>query len=123
MQQPWAIALVCLLLSCGRTEVVAGFPDSFVGVGLELRVEGEHPVVVRALEGGPADTSGLMAGDVITAVNNKPTEGATLGETVMRLRGEPDSQVTLTVQRGHEHLTVVVRRRAMAKASGDYKPQ
>lgn len=117
------IIVACLALGCGRTEVVAGFPDSFVGVGVELRVEGDHPVVVRTLQGGPAHSAGLLAGDVITAVNSSTTEGISLGETVMRLRGAPDSQVTLTVTRGKDRITVVVRRKAMAKASGGYKPR
>ncbi len=112
--------LVCL--GACATEV-DGFPPTFVGVGLELRIEGAHPVVVNVIAGGPADTAGILAGDRIVSVDSRETRDQTLGEVVMRLRGEPDTQVSLGIERGMEKVLVVVRRRSMAKAQTGYKPQ
>ena len=42
---------------------------------------------------------------------------------VMRLRGEPETQVQLTVQRRGDRVLVVVRRRSMQKAGEHYAPK
>ena len=39
----------------------------------------------------------------------------------MRIRGKPETQVTLAIERGDDRILVVVRRRKMAKKKGkDY---
>ncbi len=113
-----------VLLACNRTEVVPGFPDSFAGVGLELRIEGNHPVVVRTLPGGPAEIAGVQPGDQVLHIDGFSTAGASLGEVVVRLRGKPDSQVSMTVNRNNELITLIMRRQLMKKDNreGDYTP-
>ena len=54
------------------------------------------------------------------AVDGHETRGNSLGDTVMRIRGRPESQVTLTLQRGDQTILVVVRRKAMTKSGGSY---
>jgi carboxyl-terminal processing protease len=116
------LALCALALcACTKSEVVQSFPDSFVGVGLELTNGAPYPVVVRALDGGPADAAGVLPGDRVTAIDGESTAGKGLGEAVMRLRGAPDSQVWMTVERGAEKLVIVLKRKAMKKTSGDYR--
>lgn len=110
--------LVLVLAStsaCTRTEVVASFPDSYVGVGMELRIVDEIPEVVRTLPGGSAREAGVEAGDRLVTINGRATKGDSLGDIVMRIRGKPDSQVTLGLERGKERLIIVVRRRKMTK--------
>jgi C-terminal processing protease CtpA/Prc len=102
---------------------VAGFPDSFVGVGVELRMERDVPVVVRTLAGGPSAEAGLLPGDRLLAVGDDATEGLSLGDVVMRLRGAPNSQVVLALQRGTVHFTVLVRRQPMRRAGNDYRAE
>jgi len=114
--------LVAASVACRRTEIVQSFPDSFVGVGLELRIEAERPVVVRALPGGPGAVAGVLPGDVITDIDNRSTEGIGLGEVVMRLRGRPNTQVTLSVRRAEQRVLLVLRRQAMTKGGKDYRP-
>ncbi|HET6344314.1 MAG TPA: PDZ domain-containing protein [Myxococcota bacterium] len=99
---------------------MAGFPEAFVGVGVELRIEAGVPVVVRTLPGGPCAVAGLQAGDRLLAVGDEPTEGASLGDVVMRLRGAPDTQVLLGVQRGGARFSLLVRRQPMRKTGDDY---
>ncbi len=100
--------------------MVASFPDSFVGVGLELRMEGGQPVVVRALPGGSGEQAGILANDRLLAVDGKATQGQSLGDVVMRLRGAPESQVTLTLDRNGQRLVVALKRTKMVKRESDY---
>lgn len=107
----------------GKVQKVDSFPDRFVGVGLELRIEDDEPIVVRALSGGSAESAGMAAGDRVVAVDGKPTRGLSLGSVVMLIRGEPGSQVNLTVARDSTQMLVVVPRRAMVKQNDAYTAQ
>jgi carboxyl-terminal processing protease len=105
---------------CARTEVVQSFPDSYVGVGLELTIEGHNPVVVRTLEGGSAASVGVEPGDKVLQIDGQSTNDLTLGNAVMMIRGEPGTQVTLTIDRKTQQMVVIVPRRAMTKDAADY---
>ncbi|HEY48415.1 MAG TPA: S41 family peptidase [Dehalococcoidia bacterium] len=69
----------------------------FGGIGAELTIIGGNLTVVSTLEGTPAEREGLMPGDVILAVDGKSTEGITLEDAVLTIRGKPGTQVTLLV--------------------------
>lgn len=114
------LAVLASLSACKRTEVVAAFPEEFVGVGLELRIDEDTPVVVRTLEGGSAESAGVSAGDRVLMIDETSTQGLSLGNAVMLIRGQPGTQVRLTIARHDERIIVVVPRRAMVKASNDY---
>jgi C-terminal processing protease CtpA/Prc len=119
----WLVLVLAMISngSCRRTEVVSPFPDSYVGVGMELRIDGDTPVVVRTLAGGSAREAGVERGDRILEIDGTPTRDESLGDIVMRIRGKPETQVTLAIQRGGDRILVVVRRRKMAKKKGkDY---
>jgi regulator of sigma E protease len=76
-----------------------------VGVSFAL------PVVHDITSGMPAENSGLMAGDVITAVDGEPIERSEAGAAkLVALIGEsqPDEAVTLTVDRGGQTVAVSV---------------
>jgi carboxyl-terminal processing protease len=112
----WLLPLVLLAPGgCQRTEVVESFPNSYVGVGLELRMADGYPEVVRTLPGSSAHQAGVQPGDRIVRIDGHPTAGETLGNVVMRIRGLPQSQVTLALDRGRERIIIVVRRKKMAK--------
>ena len=59
-------------------------------------------VVVAPLAGTPAEEAGIQAGDVVLAVDGEPVDGSTMNDQVTRIRGEPGTDVTLTIQRGEE---------------------
>jgi C-terminal processing protease CtpA/Prc len=120
-----AAACACATLTLGgcgkKSEVVEGFPPSFAGVGMELAIVKGWPVVQKPVPGGPADTAGVKVGDRVTTIDGVPTEGHTLGDIVMKLRGKPDSQVTLEVDRGGRRIIIVVKRRQMTKGAEGYR--
>lgn len=69
------------------------------GVGIEVRIDKGYPTVIAAFEHTPAHRAGVMPGDRISRIGEATTEGLTLEQITQRMRGEPDSQVTLAVLR------------------------
>ncbi|MDH4743840.1 S41 family peptidase [Sphingomonas sp. CBMAI 2297] len=67
-------------------------------IGVSASLVGGMPVVVLTAPGSPSADI-LHEGDVITRIDGESTIGIGLDRFVARLRGEPDSIVTLTVQR------------------------
>jgi carboxyl-terminal processing protease len=56
-------------------------------------------VVVAPLEASPAEAAGLLAGDVVIAIDGESVSGMTLDQAVKLVRGEAGTDVTLTVRR------------------------
>lgn len=55
--------------------------------------------IVRPIDGQPADLAGVMAGDLVIAVDGQSVVGQSLDEVVLLVRGPSGTQVTITVQR------------------------
>lgn len=76
------------------TENVKG---SFGGVGMHVGMREGNIVVIAPLKDSPAMKAGILAGDIITAVNGTSTVGLSSDEAVNMIRGEIDTPVTITV--------------------------
>lgn len=72
--------------------------ESFVGIGAEIRYSEDGIEIVSTLKGGGAEKAGLLAGDVIVAIDG---EGCVPGtaEAREKLLGEAGTQVRVTVLR------------------------
>ncbi len=79
-----------------------GTTGKFVGVGIEISQEDGVIKVVSPIEGSPAFRAGLKPNDLITKIDDTPVKGLTLNEGVKRMRGEPNTKVTLTIFRKAE---------------------
>ena len=71
----------------------------FGGVGVELGLVDEFFTVIAPLDDTPAANAGLKSGDRIIALDSEPLAGRKLMEVVDLLRGEPGSDVALTIDR------------------------
>jgi carboxyl-terminal processing protease len=73
------------------------------GIGVELGLRNERVTVNRVLADNPGAKAGLLAGDVVTKVNDESaTTDWTVDDVVNRVRGEAGTTVKLTVLRGTE---------------------
>ena len=72
------------------------------GVGVEVGMDGGAVKVLSAFEDTPAFHAGLAPGDLITRVENASVEGMNLQQVIRRVRGEPDTDVVLTLVRRGE---------------------
>ena len=69
------------------------------GVGLSVTMEDGAVKVITPTEDTPADKAGIKAGDYITHVNGELLYGLNLDEAVEKLKGNPGTQVKLTIVR------------------------
>lgn len=83
---------------------------SFAGVGIEIDVKDSILVVVAPLRGTPAEAAGVLAGDLIAAIDGKPTDGMTIEEAVSLIRGKVGTEVALTLVRDGEVIEVTITR-------------
>ena len=74
---------------------------SFSGVGIEFTIRQDTLHVQKVINNGPAERAGLIAGDKIVMVDDKPFTGKTLTneEAMHRLKGPKDTKVKLGVLR------------------------
>jgi carboxyl-terminal processing protease len=72
----------------------------FSGVGLIISKVDKGAEVVSPIEGTPAYKAGINAGDIITKVNGEAMADYTIDEIMKRIRGEPQTEVTLSLLRG-----------------------
>jgi L-aminopeptidase/D-esterase-like protein len=68
------------------------------GLGVDVVIE-DGLVKVSPIDGTPAARAGIMAGDVVTALDGAPVQGLSLNQIVDRMRGPSDSKVRLTITR------------------------
>ncbi|HEX7653394.1 MAG TPA: S41 family peptidase [Verrucomicrobiae bacterium] len=71
----------------------------FGGLGLVVSMREGYVTVVTPMEDTPGFRAGIHAGDRIMKVSGKSVEKLSLDDVVNQLRGEPNTKVTLTLQR------------------------
>lgn len=71
----------------------------FGGIGAELAQKEGKLVVVSPIDGSPADKAGLKPQDEITKIDNQEVSTLSFGESIVKIRGEKGTKVTLTILR------------------------
>jgi carboxyl-terminal processing protease len=89
-------------------ELREGTQGRFVGLGIEVGMEDGYVKVISPIEDSPAHKAGLKAGDLITRLDSTPVKGMTLEEAVKRMRGEPNTKITLTIARKDEDKPLLI---------------
>ncbi len=74
----------------------------FGGLGIEVTMDHGLVKVVSPIDDTPAFRAGVMAGDLITHLDDKPIMGMTLSESVDEMRGKVGTSVELTIRREGE---------------------
>ena len=84
--------------------------NAYVGIGVTIRDTGSGYHIDKVTEGGPAEKAGLLAGDIIVAVDGKSVIGMPVDEGKALVQGKKGTTVELTVDRAGEQLTFQVKR-------------
>lgn len=72
----------------------------FDGIGIQIKLDAEKNIVVfTPMPGSPAAKAGVMAGDIIVAINGIDTKGMSTEDAKDNIRGESGTVVTLKVYR------------------------
>ena len=89
-------------------ELQVGTQGQFGGLGIEVGMEDGFVKVVSPIEDTPAFRAGIKPGDLIIRLDDTPVKGMTLADAVKRMRGKPNTQITLTISRKGEARPIVV---------------
>ena len=73
--------------------------NTYVGVGMNVRLMEDGIRVVSAVEGGPAENAGVQSGDYLVEVDGVSVKDMTLEEVTDLVKGEAGTDVTLGIQR------------------------
>jgi S1-C subfamily serine protease len=73
--------------------------EALSGVGIYLTLADSQIRVMAPMDNLPAAKAGIMAGDIITALDDEPVWGLTLNQVVEKLRGPVGSKIKLTIMR------------------------
>jgi carboxyl-terminal processing protease len=71
----------------------------FGGLGIEVTQDNGFIKVISPIDDTPASKAGVKAGDIITSLDGKTVQGLSLNDAVDKMRGSPNSKITLTIKR------------------------
>jgi len=80
-------------------ELQVGTTGQFGGLGIEVGMEDGFVKVIAPIDDTPAQRAGIAAGDLIIRLDDTPVKGLSLREAVNIMRGEPGTDITLTIVR------------------------
>ncbi len=71
----------------------------FSGIGIEVTVQDNNLTIIAPIANTPADKAHLKAGDIIVAIDGKPTREIGVYKAIEKLRGEKGTAVLLSILR------------------------
>src|SRR5215211_5787960 len=71
----------------------------FGGLGIEVTMEEGLVKVVAPIDDTPAHKAGVMAGDIITHLDDEPVQGLTLNQAVEKMRGPVNTKIRIRISR------------------------
>ncbi len=81
-------------------EFTSSTEGNFGGLGIVISVNDDGEIaVVSPMDGTPAMKAGIEANDVIVQIDDESAINMSLNEAVERMRGKPDTEVTLRIKR------------------------
>jgi len=68
----------------------------YSGIGVEVTIKDKRIEVIAVMDDGAASRVGVVAGDIITSINQKSVRGQDLQSAISSLRGEAGTEVRVT---------------------------
>jgi carboxyl-terminal processing protease len=107
------------------TEMKLQTRGSFGGLGILIGLRKGELTVIKPYPDTPASKAGIKAGDRIIRIDNESTANMLINDAVTRLRGEPDTKITIYVRKAKEANStarkVVLTRAIVSTHTVDYK--
>src|SRR3954467_6615067 len=89
-------------------ELQVGTQGQFGGLGIEVGMEDGFVKVISPIEDTPAFKAGIKPNDLIIKLDDTPVKGMSLNDAVKRMRGKPNTSITITISRKGESAPIVV---------------
>lgn len=84
--------------------------NSYVGIGVTISAVETGYLIEKVSEGGPAEEAGILAGDVIVAVDGTRVAGMDMDEGKKLVQGKAGTKVEITVLRAEQEQIFSVKR-------------
>lgn len=98
---------------------------TYVGIGayVSLSSDGNYPMIVAPIEGSSSEAAGLLAGDIVMAVDGESMYQVDLDTAVALIKGEAGTEVVLTIKREgeSEYLEYTITRATVVTQSVSYE--
>ena len=95
-----------------------GTTGEFGGLGIEVGMEDGLIKVISPIDDTPAQRAGILPGDLIFRIDDKPVKDMELDESVKLMRGKPGTEITLSIIRdGHDGPLKITLKRAIIKVT------
>lgn len=89
-------------------ELKIGTTGKFGGLGIEITTEDSFVKVITPIDDTPAEKAGIEAGDLIIKVDDKSLKDMDISEAVKLMRGEPGTNVQVTILRKKVSKPIVI---------------
>lgn len=83
------------------------------GIGVHLIKENENFVITSVIPGSPAESAGVLKGDILLEVDGEELESLPFERVSSLVKGKPGTKVRLTIQRGTQTLSFEITRKAI----------
>ncbi len=90
------------------------------GIGSLVRKNGDYVIISEVYKGFPADLAGIKPGDIIKKVDGTSIRGFTTDKVSDRLKGDPGTNITLTIERNNKEQDLQLKRERIAVPSVPY---
>jgi len=84
------------------------------GIGSMVRNNGDYAVITQVYKGFPADLAGIKPGDIIKKVDGISLKGLVTDKVSEKLKGDPGTPITLTVERNGKESDYSMKRERIA---------
>ena len=84
--------------------------EELVGIGVEMKQHDLGAMVVRPVQGSPAEKAGVQRGDIIRSINGQKTENLGLSEIANLISGKAGTPVLLNITRNEQDMMLTVVR-------------
>jgi carboxyl-terminal processing protease len=84
------------------------------GIGSLIRSSGDYVVISEVYRGFPADLAGIKAGDLLKKVDGASLKGFTSDKVSDKLKGNPGTEITLTIERNGKENDYKLKREKIA---------
>ncbi len=95
-------------------EYISSYQGVYGGIGTQIARLGDTTFVENVYPGSPAAEAGIVKGDIIVQVDDKPVRDLSIETVASLIRGEPDSEVSLILLRGQTQIVVTVVRQLIS---------
>lgn len=90
------------------SDLKVGTTGQFGGLGIEVGMENGFVKVISPIDDTPASRAGIQASDLIIKLDDKSVKGMTLNDAVKIMRGQPNTDIDLTIVREGESKPLVI---------------